>query len=158
MMERALKERIIGAIILVIIVVLVVPVFLDGPPDNGEIVSERVLLPGQEGQDTKTVVLNRERSEPIPLASSSTDAPKTGGAVEAEPEKETPVPQLVVQKPAVRTACAQWSSPRRSQRLKSQRQHRRQPECGPYNSAAFQIRITPKNWRRILENKATPHF
>jgi len=103
MMERALKERIIGAIILVIIVVLVVPVFLDGPPDNGEIVSERVLLPGQEGQDTKTVVLNRERSEPIPLASSSTDAPKTGGAVEAEPEKETPVPQLVVQKPAVRT-------------------------------------------------------
>ena len=70
MMERALKERIIGAIVLVVFVVLVVPVFLDGPPQDGEMVSERVLLPGQEGQDTKTVVLNRERTEPIPAASS----------------------------------------------------------------------------------------
>ena len=57
MMERALKERIIGAAVLVVFVVLVVPIFLDGPPESGEIVSERVLLPGQEGQDIKTVVL-----------------------------------------------------------------------------------------------------
>ena len=48
-MERALKERIIGAAVLVVFVVLVVPIFLDGPPESGEIVSERVLLPGQEG-------------------------------------------------------------------------------------------------------------
>lgn len=103
MMERALKERIIGAIVLVIIVVLVVPVFLDGPPETGEIVSERVLLPGQEGQDTKTVVLDRERSEPMPVANSSPDKPNTRDAVAAEPEEQTPVPQPVVQKPAVRT-------------------------------------------------------
>lgn len=68
MMERALKERIIGAIVLVVFVVLVVPIFLDGPPENGESVSERVLLPGQEEQDITTVVLDRERSEPIPTA------------------------------------------------------------------------------------------
>jgi len=103
MMERALKERIIGAIVLVIIVVLIVPVFLDGPPESGETVSERVLLPGQEGQNTKTVVLDRERSEPIPVANSSTDVPKTSDAIVAEPEEETPSPQLVIQKPAVRT-------------------------------------------------------
>jgi cell division septation protein DedD len=54
MMERALKERIIGAVVLVLFVVLVVPIFLDGPPDDGEIVSERVLLPGQEEQKTQT--------------------------------------------------------------------------------------------------------
>ena len=36
MMERALKERIIGAVILVIFVVLVVPIFLDGPPAESE--------------------------------------------------------------------------------------------------------------------------
>lgn len=70
MMDRALKERIIGAAVLVTFVVLVVPIFLDGPPEEGEIVSERVLLPGQEDQDTKTVVLDRERSEPIPVPSS----------------------------------------------------------------------------------------
>jgi DedD protein len=99
MMERALKERIIGAVILVIFVVLVVPVFLDGPPEEGEIVSERVLLPGQEGQDTKTVVLDRERSEPIPVASSATaernpvdDAP-AGARVEEPVAKPLVTPQ-----------------------------------------------------------------
>jgi cell division septation protein DedD len=46
-MDRALKERIIGAAVLVVFVVLVVPVFLDGPPESGDIVSERVPLPGQ---------------------------------------------------------------------------------------------------------------
>ena len=35
MMDRALKERIIGAAILVLVVVLVVPVFLDGPSGDG---------------------------------------------------------------------------------------------------------------------------
>ena len=68
-MDRALKERIIGAAVLVVIVVLVVPVFLDGPPESGEIVSERVPLPGQavEGE-TRTVVLERDRDEPVPTA------------------------------------------------------------------------------------------
>ena len=39
MMEKALKERIIGAIVLVAVVVLVVPVFLDGPASDDKIVS-----------------------------------------------------------------------------------------------------------------------
>ena len=104
MMERALKERIIGAIVLVIFVVLVVPVFLDGPPDEGEIVSERVLLPGQDGQDIKTVVLDRERTEPIPVANSSNDAvPRTNSAVVSSPVEDKPAPQLVVEKTNVRT-------------------------------------------------------
>lgn len=70
-MERALKERIIGAVILVVIAVSVVPIFLDGPPEEGVVTSKRVLLPGQDGQESKTVVLNRERTEPIPLANES---------------------------------------------------------------------------------------
>jgi cell division septation protein DedD len=41
-MDRALKERIIGAIVLVLFVVLVVPIFLDGPTNDGEMVSEQV--------------------------------------------------------------------------------------------------------------------
>ncbi len=69
MMERALKERIIGAAVLVLFVVLVVPIFLDGPPGENDIVSETVLLPGQESQKTQTVVLERNRTEPVPAAS-----------------------------------------------------------------------------------------
>ncbi len=97
MMERALKERIIGAAVLVAVVVLVVPVFLDGPPEDGEIVSEHVPLPGQADQDTKTVVLDRDRSSPVPSNGNSQPA-------EATPEpvvtREEPEPEPVVTRPA----------------------------------------------------------
>ncbi|MBT8091225.1 MAG: SPOR domain-containing protein [Gammaproteobacteria bacterium] len=70
-----MKERIIGAAILVSFVVLVVPIFLDGPPGENEIVSERVLLPGQDEQKTQTVVLERNRTDPVPLNSNATSDP-----------------------------------------------------------------------------------
>ena len=41
-MDRALKERVIGAIVLVVVAVLIVPVFLDGTANDVEIVSEVV--------------------------------------------------------------------------------------------------------------------
>jgi DedD protein len=69
-MDRALKERVIGAIVLVVVAVLVVPVFLDGPSNQTEIVSNVVTLPGQAEQEsmTQTVVLNRDRTEPVPTS------------------------------------------------------------------------------------------
>lgn len=91
-MDRALKERIIGATVLVVFAVLIVPVFLDGPPQSGEIVSERVPLPGQAADgETRTVVLERDRDEPVPAAA-SVATPETGreqaAAQESAPEPE----------------------------------------------------------------------
>ena len=103
MMERALKERIIGAAVLVVVVVLVVPVFLDGPPEGGEIVSEQVPLPGQSDQETKTVVLDRDRSNPVPSNGSSKPAEVTPQPVvtreepKPEPVETQPAPQPVVE-------------------------------------------------------------
>jgi DedD protein len=91
MMERALKERIIGAAVLVVVVVLIVPVFLDGPPAENEVVSTSVPLPGQSEQDTRTVVLDRDRTEPVPAATSNEDrAPKP----EPKPAVDTSTAQL----------------------------------------------------------------
>ena len=45
-MDRGLKERIIGAAVLVVFAVLVVPVFLNGPSTDAEIITELVSLPG----------------------------------------------------------------------------------------------------------------
>lgn len=73
-MDRALKERIIGAIVLVLVAVLVVPVFLDGPSDeSAAIVSESVTLPGQDPDARKqqTIVLERDRTEPVPVAAAT---------------------------------------------------------------------------------------
>jgi DedD protein len=96
-MDRALKERIIGAAVLVVFVVLVVPVFLDGPPDNGEIVSERVPLPGQAAEgETRTVVLERDRDEPVPAAAVEPETrrpqPAQTGAAEQPESKPEPDP------------------------------------------------------------------
>jgi DedD protein len=96
-MDRALKERIIGAAVLVVFVVLVVPVFLDGPPESGEIVSERVPLPGQAAEgETRTVVLERDRDEPVPAAVAEprrTKAAQEGSRSKPEPQqKQEPQP------------------------------------------------------------------
>ena len=80
--DRALKERIIGAVVLVVFAVLVVPIFLDGPSDDQEIVSQTVTLPGQDSQERtqQTIVLDRDREQPVP-------ATRT-----AEPVRQQPVP------------------------------------------------------------------
>ena len=110
-MERALKERIIGAIVLVAVVVLVVPVFLDGPPGNGEILSERVPLPGQSEQETHTVILDRDRAEPVPAQATPGPAADDPAAEEpaAEPSADKPEPTRIARaseskQPAVLTS------------------------------------------------------
>jgi DedD protein len=116
MMERALKERIIGAAALVLVVVLVVPVFLDGPPGEGEIVSERVPLPGQSEQENRTVVLDRDRTEPVPANQLADTPPKSQPVVEPsdpepEPVKTRPAPEPVAEEaPAEQQPAATSSS------------------------------------------------
>jgi len=119
MMDRALKERIIGAAVLVLVVVLVVPVFLDGPPGEGEIVSEHVPLPGQSDQEIKTVVLDRDRTDPVP-ANGTGEAAKPAPQpqpiaeqtdsrpvpAETKPQPKPAVTQAVPEQPAVQPAAA----------------------------------------------------
>lgn len=87
-MDRALKERVIGAIVLVVVAVMIVPVFLDGTANDTEIVSEVVTLPGQNDQESmkQTIVLTRDRAEPVPA---STHAPKPA-ATKPEPARSKP--------------------------------------------------------------------
>jgi DedD protein len=122
-MDRALKERIIGAAVLVVFVVLVVPVFLDGPPQSGEIVSERVPLPGQAAEtETRTVVLERDRDEPVPVpapvAEPQARPQHTAGPVsQPEPESQPvsaaraePEPEPGPAKPAAQQAAPENAS------------------------------------------------
>ncbi len=83
-MDRTLKERIIGAIVLVVFVILVVPIFLDGPPGEGEILTEAVTLPGQSEQKMQTRVLERNRSTPEPKEQSGS-GPETANEPAPKP-------------------------------------------------------------------------
>jgi DedD protein len=115
-MDRALKERVIGAIALVAIAVLVVPVFLDGPSTDAEIVREAVTLPGQNEQSRKrqTIVLERDRDQPVPVSGSrnseattaaeklaADDAARKAAAAAAEPQPTDEAPRGEEQPAAV---------------------------------------------------------
>jgi DedD protein len=98
--DRALKERVIGAVVLVLLAVLVVPIFLDGPSDDTELVSESVTLPGQNDQERRqqTIVLNRDRSEPVPTSrpaatATPTPEPERKSPPSQQPARETPAPE-----------------------------------------------------------------
>ncbi len=103
MMDRSLKERIIGAVVLVAVVVLVVPVFLDGPPNSDEIVSERVPLPGQSDQKSQTVVLDRDRNEPVPASSKEPVRASSAPDQTAKPEANAPAVAEATPSPAAET-------------------------------------------------------
>ncbi|MEE4163965.1 MAG: SPOR domain-containing protein [Woeseiaceae bacterium] len=99
-MERALKERIIGAIVLVAVAVLVVPVFLDGPVDESAVVSERISLPGQGGDDgMRTVVLDRDRSEPVPATPLPARQSEPEPTVTEPPPRQASLPEPVPNPP-----------------------------------------------------------
>ena len=93
-MDRALKERIVGAVVLVVIAVLVVPVFLDGPSPDAEMISESVTLPGQDGgDDRRTVVLQLDRDQPLPVSGAPPDArPVPTSSSTANDESAPPEP------------------------------------------------------------------
>ena len=97
-MDKALKERIIGAAVLVVFAILVVPVFLDGPNGDAEMITESVTLPGQNDQERKqqTIVLDRDRTEPVPAAATPVQTPV---------KQETPAPEK--EKPAAKVQTEQ---------------------------------------------------
>jgi len=129
MMDRALKERIIGAIVIVLFVVLVVPVFLDGPTNSGEMISEQVPLPGQSGDENSTIILERDRTEPVPVATNNsqpatkvaqpdptppTSTPTQAAQRDPEPqvaqeEAQTPPVDRPAAEPAVSSTTGMWA-------------------------------------------------
>ena len=100
-MDRALKERTIGAVVLVAFAVLVVPVFLDGPSSDGETISAAVTLPGQNDQPRKqqTIVLERDRTQPVP-APRPAEVQQTAQPVAKAPDSAPPTPVEVKKTPA----------------------------------------------------------
>jgi len=111
MMERALKERIIGAAVLVLVVVLVVPVFLDGSPGDGKIVTKHQPLPGQADHENRTIVLERDRTEPVPpsgAGESAQQAPEPKPVVvQSESRPEQVVTEPAESKPAPKEPTAE---------------------------------------------------
>ena len=114
MMDRALQERVIGAVVLVVAAILVVPVFLDGPANDEEIVSESVTLPGQNEQErkTQTIVLERDRTEPVPTGAAAVLPEPQKKETEADSPPPKPEPQAQVAVASAPAAATSDTAPR----------------------------------------------
>jgi len=175
-MDRALKERIIGAAVLVAIAVLVVPVFLDGPSGDSNIVSESVTLPGQNDQEMKqqTIVLERDRTEPVPIAVRQADEQEEASTPVAkkippppqpkpEPVKESTPPPAVQQ---TESATGMWavqlgsfSSQENAERLAADLRKQGYAaflsQLNTESSSLHRVRVGPQKDRDSAESVAT---
>ena len=66
MIDYSLKQRLIGAVVLVILMVIIVPLLLDG---QKEVVVDRSLIPEkqQKGNNREIIILDLKRNSPLPL-------------------------------------------------------------------------------------------
>lgn len=102
-MELALKQRLVGATVLVLLAVIFIPMVLDGPtmqstttvdlempPPNGKMVETRVLP--LEFDDRNTPTSTKPQVEPVPTASEIADGSDSENAVQGTPDiaPETP--------------------------------------------------------------------
>ena len=93
-MEVALKERLVGAVVLVALGVWLIPVFLDGPQSDDDATGSQPLalpMPATETPDrtTKTIRLNKEPSAPSsPTMAAATPSTEAAEVVSVQPTPE----------------------------------------------------------------------
>jgi DedD protein len=134
-MDRSTKERLTGAIVLVAVAWLVIPVFLDGPGEDGETARQGVDLPGQEGQPTRTrrIVLEprpgqEEKITDPPPATRQLPAPGGDGAA----AEETPAAGAGSAEPAsAQAASASEPEPEPQPEPEPEPEPKPGPEPGP---------------------------
>ena len=104
MMERRAKERLIGASILVVLVVLIVPELLSGPKPAAPVAAELPRLPAgaSTAEPTRTVTVD--------LATSKAPAQNETEAADAAPPAPQPQPQPQPQPPPPSAAASQGAT------------------------------------------------
>ncbi len=91
-MDRALKERLAGAVVLVVLAVWLIPQVLDGPDSGGGSATQTLTLPAPpEDSSMRTQTIRLDDKRPIPSAKSSHSDPPAATPV-AKPTTSKPSP------------------------------------------------------------------
>jgi DedD protein len=114
-MDRGLKERLIGAAVLVAVGAWLIPWVLDGPESTGRPQATSLELPTPVGEGppmrSQTVVLDQQRespnaaSQPAELASSTTPAAPIAGAPAEVRDEPAAAPSAAATPPPLETAA-----------------------------------------------------
>lgn len=115
--EVALKERLVGAVVLVALGVWLIPLFLDGPEGEGGVAGSRPLtlpVPATAAPDrtTKTIRLNKDAASPAggnaTTAAKTVKAAPTKTATAAPKPMPTPVPTPTQSASSSKPATPGW--------------------------------------------------
>ena len=114
-MERRLKERLTGAVILVVVGVIVIPALLDGP-DRQPPVSEALTLPvpPQQARTGRTINLGADPATAVTPAARTPQPPEATGPAARPPAATAPKAAAAQPKPASPAGRASADGPRAS--------------------------------------------
>ncbi|MEM8982005.1 MAG: SPOR domain-containing protein [Pseudomonadota bacterium] len=100
-MDQSTKQRLVGAVVLVVAVLWLVPVFLDGPANETDTISESVNLPGLE--TTPTEQRRIDLREPLPSAGTASPSESAESAVSEPIELPAEPPAVAADDESVTT-------------------------------------------------------
>lgn len=124
-MKRQLKERIVGATVIVAVGIIVIPWLLDGPAQAPRAVEQQLELPRSDGATRSySIPLDPAAGRPVQIGGSETEAPEGAG-------QESAAPAGVIQRPAVAEPQPQAARPNRSDEQPSQPPPRPAPQPAP---------------------------
>lgn len=84
-MDRKLKERLLGAVVIVVFAVLVVPALLDGPPPSDASVTRELEVPAADAPDTRRHTIDLSApADRLPVPARSAPAATVGAAAAEE--------------------------------------------------------------------------
>ncbi|NHA15521.1 SPOR domain-containing protein [Thioalkalivibrio sp. XN279] len=131
-MKRQLKERIVGATVIVALGIIVIPWLLDGPAQSPRAVEQKLELPRSDGATRSySIPLDPAAGRPVQIGGSEAEAP---GAEGPEPA----APAGVIQRPALSEPQQPATRPDRSDAQPSQPPPRPSPQPAPQSEPRSQ--------------------
>ena len=124
-MKRQLKERIVGATVIVALGIIVIPWLLDGPAQSPRAVEQKLELPRSDGATRSySIPLDPAAGRPVQIGGSESEAP---GATDPDPA----APAGVIQRPALAEPQPQGGNASRPDAQPSQPPPRPAPQPAP---------------------------
>jgi cell division septation protein DedD len=141
-MNRQLKERIVGATVIVALGIIVIPWLLDGPAQSPRAVEQKLELPrGDTPTRSYSIPLDPAAGRPVQIGGGEPEAADAADVTDAA-EPEAAAPAGLIQRPALEEPAAPSPTPRQPEEQPSQPPPRPAPQ--PAAQPVAQPEATPQ--------------
>ena len=93
--KKRARRRLVGAIALVLLMIIILPMLLEDRDINGTNESVEIIMPDQDGEETATVGLDEQLADVAPMPDTSADMQETESSAVKEVKIDTDQPKAV---------------------------------------------------------------